>query len=118
MMVPKKKTPYNEQEGVAITKGDLETIDEIILNAEKVLAYDRGTKNPLDAITTIVNLLGKKYDSLSSEKGALEICVKYDKSKTPYQIEKVRNTIQECLELLFETELELNTLKYRMEGKR
>jgi len=93
-------------------------IDESILNTEKLLEFDRGTKNPLEAMTTTLNLVGRKYDSLIAEKQALDICVKYDKSKAAYQIEKVRENIRECIELLFETELELNGLKYRMEGKK
>lgn len=100
-----------------MTNKDLELIDKLILKTEEELAYDRGTKNPLDALTTSVNLLGRKYESLASEKEALNICIKYDKSKGPYQMEKVRDSIRECLELLFEMELELNCLKYRMEGR-
>lgn len=118
MMPLARKTPYRVTEGVRMANQDLELIDKIILDAEAQLEYDRGTKNPLDAMTTTINLLGRKYESLVSEKQALDICTKYDKSKTAYQIDKVRDSVRECLELLFETELELNCLEARLEGKR
>lgn len=101
-----------------VTESYLDTIDRIILDTEEKLAEEADYKNPLDSLTTTVNLLGRKYESLLAEKEALGICTRYDKSKVLYQLDRVRDVVRECLELSFEAEMEISSLRMRVGGKK